>query len=208
MRNFFLSLCFLSFMISHSYGQGELVLSNQSGFHLMGQIGSNKDATIIGASPAYTVNGKFTFGITLGLEDYKDVDLSSTAIRPYISYMALKQGENNNPINLSLGAAYQHNIFSDIDDLSVNSVAVNLTISHIIESSDNFKIGPLAGISWTRSTAIQKYSQGFRDTHTESALGFSVGASFMFNQFFFTPVIGFSDGNSNFNLIFGYTFPQ
>lgn len=208
MRNVFLSLCFFLFLIDNSYGQGEYVLTNQSGFHLMGQIGSNKDATIIGVSPAYTANGEFTFGLTLGLTDYKDLDLSSTAIRPYFSFMALKQGKNNNPINLSIGAAYQHNIFSDIDDLTVNSVGINLAISHIIESSDNLKIGPLAGIGWQRSTVIQKYSQGFRDTYSESGLVFSVGASFMINQFFLTPVIGFHDGDSNFNLLFGYMFLQ
>src|SRR5690606_29546087 len=94
-------------ILSKAYTQGELFVNGQNGFHLSGQISTSKESTLIGAAPAYTMNGKFTFGLALGFEDFKGIDLSSTAIRPYIGFLALQQGVKDSPVNLSLGASYQ-----------------------------------------------------------------------------------------------------
>src|SRR5690554_3437551 len=86
--------------IGNIYGQGDLFISDLNGFHLSGQISSTKESTLIGISPAYSMNDKFTFGLTLGFEESKSFDFSSTAIRPYIGFMALRQGVKESPINL------------------------------------------------------------------------------------------------------------
>lgn len=195
-------------VLGNVYSQGNLFFTGQNGFHLSGQITSSKESTLIGVAPAYSMNGKFTFGLGIGFEDSKYYDLSSTAISPFIGFLALQQGVKGSPINLSLGGKYQYNIFSDVDDFSINTIGLNVSLSHIIESSTNLKIAPIVGLGWSRSTAILYYSPGFKDSTSISGVGFGFGLSFIINQMFITPVVNFSDGESQFTLLIGYTFPQ
>lgn len=41
-----------------------------------------------------------------------------------------------------------------------------------------------------------------------SGVGFNIGSSFLINRFYLQPYIGFADGDSNFNLIFGILMPN
>ena len=108
-------LILLSLLISSSlFGQNYLFENNSSGFHIAGQISSYDGSTLLGVSPGYTSKGKLTFGITIGFEENDNLDGSSTGIKPYVSYLVIKQGSEM-PVSVGLNASYQYNTFSEYD---------------------------------------------------------------------------------------------
>ena len=68
------------------------------------------------------MNGKLTFGLTVGTENVTDFDLNSTSFRPYLDVMPLKQGENGSPATINLCVHYQYNTFPKLSDLSINTI--------------------------------------------------------------------------------------
>lgn len=71
-----------------------------SGFDIGAQFTSTKISTLIGFSTSYTLNGKLSFGVGIASESLKDFDLTSTAVRPFFSYLAVRQSEDL-PINVA-----------------------------------------------------------------------------------------------------------
>ena len=198
-NNLILLILFLS---SSLLSQNILFENNSSGFHLAGQISSNNGSTLIGISPGFTSNGKLTIGVTLGLEENDNLEGSSTAIKPYLSYLVMKQG-NDNPISVALNASFQHNTFSEYDDLSANTVGLGAGLFHQIKAGKNFDIIPGAGVGWGRRTV-----KIFESSESDSAISYGLNVTAKIKKFYVTPSLTFSEGNSHFDLIFGIIFPN
>lgn len=96
-------IVFLGLTQFNLISQNYLFEPNSSGFHLAGLLGSSRGSTILGIRPGYTFNGNLTLGLVVGSENISDLDLNSAAIRPYIDFLAIKQGENNIPVSFEFG---------------------------------------------------------------------------------------------------------
>lgn len=201
MKILILSLFLFVFSIE-LYSQNIFFKENESGFHAAAQFSSSDGSTLFAIIPGYTLNGKLTFGLGLGFEENSSADLSSTAIRPFISYLALKQG-NSNPVSVALNGGYQYNTFSDYDGLTAGSIRLGAGIFHQINVSNNFDLLPGGSVGWGRTTV--KF-QGLSES--ESAINYGLSLSGKFNKFYVTPSLTFSEGNSNFDLILGIIFPK
>lgn len=180
------------------YSQNILFDQGQSGFHASAQFTSHEGSTLFGVAPGYTSNGKLTFGITIGTES--NDDLNSTVIKPFLSYLLVKQGENDMPISVSGDAGYQYNTFSDLD-LTAGTIGLDVGIHHRIEASEIVSIVPGGTVGWARTT----YKLG-NSTTSESGIIYGIQASVLINQFYFAPYLVFSTGDSIFSLVLGYVF--
>src|SRR5690606_32359668 len=188
----------------HAFSQTDQFDTDESGFTIYGQIGPYEYSTVLGLGASYTESGQFTMGISLGLEESNDFDLTSTAIKPFLAYRAVRQGENNAPLNVIVGASYQHNTFKDLD-FTAGTIGLNLSVSHRIRTKSSFVIIPFAGLNYSR-TKLDVDLLWFSNRY--SGVGFNIGSSFLINKFFLTPNISFADGDSSFNLNFGILFPN
>ncbi|MDZ4707719.1 MAG: hypothetical protein SH818_04885 [Saprospiraceae bacterium] len=135
-----------SFIYGSIHSQNYLFEPNSSGFHLAGQLGTSSASTILGLGAGYTFNGKLTLGLVAGSENISDLDLNSTAIRPYIDLLAIKQGESDSPVSLNLGIHYQHNSFPKIQGLNFNTYGFSLNVLHEFELDQNNSLIPSIGV--------------------------------------------------------------
>ena len=189
MKFYILLLCLMASQIKAQ------VLFDQgiSGFDLGVQVTSTKVSTLVGISPSYTVNGKVSFGITLASESLKDFDLNSTAVRPFLSYLAVRQSDEL-PLNVTTFAAYQYNTFSDLD-ITANSFDLGIGISHKIEGK--VKIFPTGSVRWNKTT----YSQLLSDY---TGISYSLYLTMLFaDKFYVEPALRFQNGDSVFSLFLG-----
>lgn len=202
MKNYFILLALL--IPSHAFSQTDQFDIGESGFTIYGQVSPYEYSTVLGLGASYTEDGQFSLGIAFGLEESNEFDLSSTAIRPYLTYRAVRQGENNAPLNVIVGAAYQHNTFKELD-ITSGTISLHLGISHRITTKSNFVIIPYAGLDYSR-TKLDIDLLWFSNRY--SGVGFGIGSSFLINKFYLKPAINFSDGDSNFSLTFGVLLPN
>ena len=185
------------------YSQNYMFDQNSSGFSLSGQLASLEDGTLIGIIPAYTIDGKLSFGLGIGYES-NDYIGGSTSLKPNISYLVLKQDEDNNPVSVNLGGAYQYNTFSNYDGLTVGTIGFGVSIYHDIKATDAVLIIPGAAVAWNKSTI---HENGF-DNVSFTGVTYGLSATVKFNKFYITPILSFSKGNSAFSLGFGLLFPK
>lgn len=185
------------------YSQNYLFDSNSSGFHFAGLLGTSKGSTLLGFRPGYTFNGKLTLGLVVGSENITDLDLNSTAIRPYIDFLAFKQGENEVPISLNLGIHYQHNSFPRVPGLTFNTVGFSLNVLHSFEIAHRSSIIPSLGVGWDKTTvSLSGYSGNI------SAVSFGLSTAAKFNNLYIEPLISFYKGSVQFNLSVGIILPN
>lgn len=192
-----LTIALVLFSIS-LFSQNILFDQGQSGFHASAQFTSHDGSTLFGLAPGYTSNGKLTFGILIGTESNDDIN--STVVKPFLSYLLVKQGENDMPISVSADIGYQYNTFSDLD-LTAGTVGINAGIYHRIEASDIVAIIPGGTVGWSRTTFNLN-----NNTTSDSGITYGLQASVLINQFYFTPYLTFSSGDSIFSLLLGYIF--
>lgn len=187
---------------SNSFSQ-LIVNDGENAFDLSFQIGSYEASTVVGISPSYIISGRTEFGLTIGYEDINGYDISSTAIRPFVSYIALRQTDEM-PINFGLSAAYQYNTFDGVDGLTFNTFSFSGSVSHITQVSKAIKLIPGLGISWDKTSVSLK---GYEEL-SASGIAYTLYATALLQRFHLTPYLRFADGNSSFRLSFGILFPQ
>tara|TARA_Y100000385_G_C12945427_1_gene573087 strand:- start:136 stop:756 length:621 start_codon:yes stop_codon:yes gene_type:complete len=202
-----LSIVFVSVaFMTISNAQNFLFDEGQSGFHVGGQVVSYDGGGLIGIIPGYTSNGIMTISFGLSLEDNNDGFGSSTGIGPSISYLAVKQ-DDKNPVSVGISSGFQYNTFSDANGLSATFIRLGGFVTHKIAASETINIIPIAGIGWVR--AQLNFEGSDVEFIAEEDIGYSIGCVAQFNnKFYITPTLSFSDGNSQFQLLFGMTFPK
>ncbi|MEO5583163.1 MAG: hypothetical protein ABIR66_10755 [Saprospiraceae bacterium] len=185
------------------FSQNYLFESNASGFHLAGQLGSSKGSTLLGIGTGYTLNGKLTLGLVVGSENISDLNLNSTAIRPYMDFLAIKQGENESPVSLNIGIHYQHNSFPKIQGLNFKTYGFSMNVLHEFELDQNNSLIPSIGIGWVKTTvSLSGYSGNI------NSVGFGISTTAKLNNFYLEPSISFQKGGSQFSLSIGIIFPN
>lgn len=204
MTKTFLMTAVVTFCITLGFGQVTVTDLGQNAFYLGPQFVSADESSIVGVSAGYISNGKLDLGISLGLEELNEYDISSTAVRPYIGYLVVKQGENDMPVNVRIGGAYQYNIFKDLEELTANTFSLGSNVSHVIQSSSKIAFVPYFGFSWSRS---QLNLDGYGE-ESVSGLSFSLGGTLGLDKFFMTPSIAFKKGRSSFAITLGMLFNQ
>jgi len=198
-------LLFLCLIVSSSiYGQNYLFEEDQSGFSISGLLSSSNGSTLTGIFPGYTLNGKLSFELGIGYESDNRSNLSSTSIRPGISYLVMKQDEYNNPVSVGLFGVYQYNTFSDLDGVTTNGIQLGGAIYHEIYTSDEVSVIPEAIVGWTKQTAS---IQGI-DFVSTTGVYYGLAGTVKFKNVYLRPSLFFSDGSSRFALSFGFLFPQ
>lgn len=174
-----------------------------SGFQLETQFSNNDGSTLIGILPSYTANGKVSFGIGIGFESNDVLDVNSTSVRPLISYLPIRQGENDMPISVAVTGSYQYNTFPDFD-FTGNSFGISMDIYHEIVASRNLKIFPAGSVGWSRTTFN---SNTVLEDYT--GIGYGLQATLLFaRKFYVAPTLFLSEGDSNFVLTMGLLFPS
>ena len=193
----------IAFIQGITYSQNYLFESGSSGFHIAGQVGTSRSSTIFAISPGYTMNGKLTFGLTVGTENVTDLDLNSTIIRPYLDVIPLKQGDNGSPVSLNLGVHYQYNTFPKLSDLFISTIGFSINALHDIELSRYNKFIPSIGLSWDRSTINLLGVKA-----STNSLGINLSSAFKFNNLYIQPLLSISKGSTFLSLSFGVIFPN
>lgn len=189
-----LSIVFTGKLISQNY----LYNKGSSGFHIAGQLGASSGSILLGIRPGYTFGGIVTLGMVLGSEHLSDVDINSTAIRPYIDYLVLKQGENDVPVSLNLWVHYQYNSFPKLTGLSINTIGFSLNILHTIEAGNSAIIVPSIGVAWDRSTLNL-----LGITASENSIGIGLSTAAKFNNLYIEPLVSLMKGGTQFGLSIG-----
>ena len=183
--------------------QNYLYEKGASGFHIAGQLGASSGSTLLGIRLGYTFNGIVTLGMVLGSEHLSEIDINSSAIRPYIDYLVLKQGENDVPVSLNMGGHYQYNSFPKISGLSLSTFGFSVNLLHTFEAGKTTIFVPSIGVAWDRSTL---YLLGIRACENTFGIGLSTAAKF--NNFYLEPLISFYKGSTQFNLSVGIIIPN
>lgn len=200
MKYLLIPICVFIFFQIHSQ---VLFEDGQSGFGLGAQFTSTNGSTLFGILPSYTITGRVNLGVTIGSESNDDLDLNSTAIRPNISYAAIRQGQNDMPINVVVTGAYQYNTFKDLD-LTANTIFFGLSIIHQVKATKNLDIFPAGGVGWQK---ISFNLLGFEED--SSSILYGLSSSFLFSKkFSVTPSLSISEGESVFTLSVGLLFPN
>lgn len=114
------------------FSQNYLYKKGSSGFHIAGLLGASSGSTLLALRPGYTFNGIVTLGLVFGSEQLSDVDINSTAIRPYLDFMVLKQGDNDAPVSVNRGNIYQYNSFPKLTGLSISTFGIILDQDQIL----------------------------------------------------------------------------
>lgn len=104
--------------------QNYLLDSAKNGFHIAGEFAWANGSNISGVTLGHTSDGVFTFGMAGGIENSKEYDMKAYSLKPYFSYMIVKQGLNNSPLSLGFGCTYQYTWFPDQKDIKVNFLAL------------------------------------------------------------------------------------
>lgn len=182
--------------------QNYLYESDHSGFHIAGQLGSSSGSTLLGIRPGYTYNGKTTLGLVIGAEHLSDVGLNTTAIRPYIDYLVLKENDNDAPVSLNLGAHYQYNSFPKQSGLSLSTIGFSINLLKNIEAGNTLLL-PSIGVGWDHSTLNL-----FGITASDNTIGLGISMAAKFNQVYIEPLVSIKRGGAQFGLSVGLVFGE
>ncbi len=201
-------LIIIIFLAVNLQAQNVFFKPDESGMGLAFQIGSNDGSTILGINGSYTYKGRFTGGLTIGYESNDKQGFTSTGIHPHLDYLVLKQGVDEMPISVNLYTYYQYNTF-DLKNytgpsVTGNSFGFGTGLFYEIETNSKLiHLIPAIGLGYARNTVnVETVSQ------SSSGVAFSISPSVLFNKFYITPSLSFSDGKSAFNLLFGIVFSR
>ena len=186
------------------HSQAVLFDQNKSGFALGGSLSSNQGNTIFLVNPSYVSNGKLELGFSFGSIRNEDSDFNATVLGPNIGYLAMKQGENNNPVSIGLQASYAYFDYTAFDDLTANNLSIGGNLQHEIKTGDGVSFIPGGGISWARTSVLVT---GLGSV-SESNVNFTLFGTAKIKNFYIQPQALFGGGSTLFNFAFGFIFPQ
>jgi len=204
MKRLFIFLLF--FYSINSFSQNYLFDIEESGAHIGIQFERNAyqflfnnstfqgGSTSVGLVAGYTIKGRLTAEVTIGLIDYIPFDVilegfESFAI-PRVSYLLLKEGVNNAPVSLGLGlSAFINYSRKYAEPLDIYRVSPELTAYKQLSENENFIF--IAGV-------------GGSFDFIDSEVLFAVQTSFLFPRFYITPSIKAGRQNRFFGAQMGF----
>lgn len=201
MKNSFIFIL-LFFKGGNVFAQNYLFEPNSSRFHIAGQVGTSPGSTLLSIRPGYTFNGKTTIGLVVGSENITDLNLNSTAIRPYLDFLAIKQ-DWDVPMSINLGVHYQYNSFPKIPGLTFSTIGFSINALHSFDVGANTQLIPSIGIGWDKTTVSLVGYLG-----NVSSIGFGISTAAKFNNYYLEPLVSFQNGGTQFSLSVGVIFPD
>jgi hypothetical protein len=186
------------------FAQTFLFNENESGFDIGAGFASTSSASSVGLSAGYTFNGKLNVGGGVGFYSFNDLGFNLTTIGPSVSFLALRQKEQEMPVSVTVSGSYQLGSQTYMNvPISMNSLAFTGTILRSIDINDNFKIIPAGQIQWSSASV----DVGGIIVNN-SSVSFAIEGIAVFNSKFYAfPKISFSGGSYSFSAGFGIIFP-
>lgn len=186
-------------------GQNYLLDSAKNGVHIAGEFAWSNGSNINGATLGYTADGVFTFGIAGGVENSKDFEEKAYSLKPYFSFMALKQGINNSPLSVGFGCSYQYTWLPDLEDVKGNSLALDAGIFRKIRIGNGCFFVPGISGGWMRTRIEQKGY--YRTSMEDSSFFLGLQSSLLLGPLVITPAYQFAKMGRAFSLTTGFVFP-
>jgi len=183
-------VCFLMILQVNAFGQNYLMDDQESGFHMGVQISQNSFENYYALLPGYTFDGRLTLGLDVGKTKDMVNGINSTVLRPNVSYLILKQGEEGPPVSFDINAAYQ---FNYVDQVVFNSRSVQFGVGifHQITPLEDVKIIPAVIVEGNKTTT------GLNPRFDESVfMSYGAQVSIAWNNFYITPKFTSFDGVS------------
>ena len=194
------ALIFFFTITTSSYGQNYIMDDDQTGFHAGVQISFNTFENYYAILPGYTFDGRLTLGLDVGKTKDMVNFINSTAIRPNVSYLLIKQQEDEYPISLEVNMGYQYNYVTRFD-FNARSVQFGLGAYHEIKPLDNVKIIPALLIEGNKTTT------GLNPRFDESVFfSYGVQTTIVWNNYYITPKLISFDGVSTVGVKLGMIF--
>lgn len=185
--------------------QNYLLDSARNGFHIAGEFAWANGSNINGITLGHTSDGIFTYGIAGGIENNEELAMKAYSVKPYFSFMALKQGINS-PLSLGFGCSYQHTWLPDMKDIKVNFLALEAGLFRKIKiGKASFFVPGITG-GWGRSK-VENKAYIFR-TETESSFLLGLQSSLLLGPLVITPGYQFAKIGRAFTLTTGFVFPR
>ena len=188
------------FLSLNAKGQNYLMEDHESGFHAGVQISQNTFENYYALLPGYTIDGRLTIGFDVGKTKDLVNGINSTVLRPSVSYLILKQGEEGPPVSFDINAGYQ---FNYVDQVAFNSRSVQFGVGifHQINPLDNVKIIPAVIVEGNKTTT------GLTPRFDESVfMSYGVQVSITWNEFYITPKFTSFDGVATIGIKLGMIF--
>lgn len=170
-----------------SKGQNFMMSENQTGLHAGAEIAFNSFENFYAIYPGYTLNGRLTFGFGLGKN--KDIvnKINSTFLRPYVSYLLIKQSPDNSPVSIDLNLGYQYNYVQQLI-FNTSSVLFGTGIYHEIAPLGDVKIIPAVLCEGRKETSGPNTQ--FREN---IVLSYGAQTSLIWNNYNLTPQVMISE---------------
>lgn len=181
-------------------GQNYLMDDATSSFHAGVQISYNSFENYYALLPGYTFNGRLTLGFDIGKTQDVVNKLNSTVFRPSISYLLLKQNNENQPISVDLNVGYQYNYVSQII-FNTRSFQFGAGVYHEINPLENVKVIPAILFEGNKPTFGP--NPQFLQT---VALSFGAQTTITWNNYYLTPKYLLNDGISTITVKIGMVF--
>jgi len=171
---------------------------DHSGFHGSALLSTGTFEDALALSPGYTIDGRITAGVDFGKGKDKINKINSTLLRPHLSFLILKQNEENMPISLNLKAGYLVNI---LPTTSFNSSSLQLSteLYHAFSVQDDVKVIPHAGLLGNKPLSINGTTNEEGISITTNA-----GLTVQWQSIYFDTGLLIGNGNRAFSLLVGY----
>lgn len=173
---------------------------DHNGMHAGAEIAFNTFENFYGIYPGYTFNGRFTIG--LGLGKNKDIvnKINSTFLRPFASYLLIKQNPDGLPVSVDLNIGYQYNYVTQLI-YNARSVLFGGGVYHELSPMGDVKIIPALLVEGEKSTSSPNTQ--FRET---IVMSYGAQTSLVWNNYNFTPKFLISEGVVTISATLGIIF--
>ncbi len=178
--------------------QNYLMSSDQTGFHGSALLSTGTFEDALALSPGYTIDGRLTAGVDFGKAKDKINKLNSTVFRTHVSYLILKQNEENMPVSINLKAGYLINI---LPATAFNSSSWQLSseLYHEFAVQNDVKVIPHAGLLGNKPISINGTSN-----EEDISITTNAGLTVLWQNIYFDTGFLIGNGNRAFSLLVGY----
>ena len=176
------------------YGQ-VLFEKDSSGFELATQFSINKRSTLIAVGSSLTLGGRILLGLAIGREFAHQSDDKSTAVRPSLGYIPIKQNEKV-PFSIVTYLAYQDNASRTKE---FNAISFEYGIGIVPRISGDVDLFPGIYFGWGKSRL--KHANFIPREPKSTSLAFDL--TFLFGKVYIDPLVAIRKEGTSFSIAMG-----
>ncbi|MCB0670237.1 MAG: hypothetical protein KDC80_30630 [Saprospiraceae bacterium] len=185
---------FLLLVLFPAYGQ-VLFERDSSGLEVQSQFSFHKQSTVIGIGPSLVLGGRIALGFAIGKEFAKDSDARSTAVRPSLGYIPIKQNDRI-PFSIVTFLAYQDNS-SKTEELNLSTFEYGIGIVPRISGDIDLFPGINFGWSQSQSKDANYNSREFKSMY------FALDITLLFGKVYIDPLVAIRRDGTSFSIALG-----